>query len=72
MGLRPDNDEEVLQALDARMNGRGNGERPAREFDIDVRQLRGMKSGERHVTKRVAEKLGFRLRWVRVGDGLRG
>jgi hypothetical protein len=65
MSLRPENDEEVLQALDRRMNGHGNGERTAREMDIDVRYLRAMKSGERRVSKQVAGLLGFELRWVR-------
>lgn len=61
----PVNDEEVLQALDRLMNGRGNGARTAKLLDVDYSHLRQFKSGYRRINQKVAEKLGFELRWIR-------
>lgn len=65
MRNRPTNDDEVLLELDRRTKGYGNGERTARELGVESSHLREIKSGRRSLTGRVAEGLGFDLRWVR-------
>jgi len=65
MSLCPSNDDEVLQELDRRCAGRGNGMRVAAELGVEPRRLREVKSGNRRVNQKVAEGLGFELRWVR-------
>ena len=64
--MRPVNDDEVLETLDRRMAGYGNGERAARELGVESAHLRAMKSGSQAVSLKVAAGLGFELRWVRV------
>ena len=64
--MRPVNDDEVLETLDRRMAGYGNGERTARELGVESAHLRAMKSGSQAVSLKVAAGLGFELRWVRV------
>ena len=64
--MRPSNDEELLRELDRRCQGRGNGERTAKEIGVWSSHLRSMRSGDRHVNLKVAAALGFELRWVKV------
>jgi hypothetical protein len=63
--VRPVNDEEVLADLDKRMHGHGNGVRTARELDTDPAHLRSMRSGNWPISRKVANGLGWELRWVR-------
>lgn len=64
--MRPINDDEVIEALDRRMQGHGNGERVARELGVDSAHLRSMRSGNQVISLKVANGLGFELRWVRT------
>ncbi len=64
--MRPVNDDEVLQALDRRMAGHGNGERTARDLGVESSHLRSMRSGSQAISLKVGRGLGFELRWVRV------
>ena len=64
--MRPVNDSEVLLELDRHMAGRGNGERTARELGVDSAHLRSMRSGNQAISLKVANKLGYQLRWVRT------
>ena len=66
MPFRPVNDEDPLRDLDRRMAGRGNGEKTARELDVDACHLRQIKSGARKMGQRIARGLGWELRWVRI------
>ena len=63
--MRPTNDEEVLRALDQRTHGRGNGAQTARDLGIEPSHLREIKSGRRNVSRKVAEGLGYELRWIK-------
>jgi hypothetical protein len=63
--LIPENEEEVLRALDAEMSGRGNGIKAAERLDIEYRYLRSIRAGSRRMNQDLAAKLGFELRWVR-------
>ena len=63
--MRPINDEDVLQELDRRMAGHGNGERAARELGLDSAHLRSIRSGGRAISRKVAAGLGWELRWVK-------
>lgn len=63
--MRPVNDDEVIQALDRRMAGHGNGERVARELGVDSAHLRSMRSGNQAISLKVGHGLGFELRWVK-------
>jgi hypothetical protein len=65
--MRPVNDELVLEELDRRTAGYGNGERTAKRLGVESAHLREIKSGRRPPSRRVAEGLGFELRWVRRG-----
>lgn len=67
--LLPLNDHEVLQELDRRMAGYGNGARLARELHVEPAHLRSMKSGSKRVSQQAAAGLGFELRWVRTSAG---
>ena len=64
--MRPVNDNEVIEALDKRMAGYGNGERTARELGVDSAYLRSIRSGNQAISLKVANKLGYQLRWVRT------
>lgn len=64
--MRPVNDSEVLAELDRRTAGYGNGWRTANQLGIEPSHLREIKSGRRNVSRKVAEGLGFELKWVRV------
>ena len=66
MPFRPVNDEDPLRDLDRRMAGRGNGEKTARELDVDSSHLREIKAGKRRMGLKVARGLGWELRWMRV------
>jgi|ERR1035437_4786093 hypothetical protein len=69
MSLHPINPDLVLQELDRRMSGWGNGEKLARVLEMDARHLRSIRSGSEKVTQKVAAGLGFELRWVKVKVG---
>jgi hypothetical protein len=62
---RPVNDELVLRELDRRMAGRGNGVQTAIDLGTDYSHLRSMRAGSEPVTMKVAQGLGFELRWVK-------
>ena len=64
--MRPVNDNEVIEALDKRMAGYGNGERTARELGVDSAYLRSIRSGNQAISLKVGRGLGFELRWVRA------
>jgi hypothetical protein len=63
--MRPINDDLVLSELDRRTFGYGNGERTAKRLGVDSSHLREIKSGRRPPSRRVAEGLGFELKWVK-------
>jgi hypothetical protein len=65
---RPVNDTEVLADLDRQMAGYGNGRRLADKLDMEPSHLRSMRSGSTSLGRRVAEALGWELRWVRKDD----
>lgn len=62
---RPINDVEILAEIDRRSHGHGNGERLARQLGVESSHLREMKSGRRPPSRKVAEGLGYELRWVK-------
>ena len=64
--IRPVNDADILAEIDRRTQGRGSGERLARELGIESAHLREMKSGRRPPSRKAARGLGWDLRWVRV------
>ena len=66
--LQPVNDEDVLKTLDQAMSGYGNGKRVAIELDVNYSHIRQIKAGRRRISRKVAEGLGFELRWVRVSE----
>jgi hypothetical protein len=47
------------------MAGRGNGIRTALDLGADYTRLRHIRAGSERVTHKVAEALGFELRWVK-------
>jgi len=68
MSLRPVNPDLVLQELDRRMLGYGNGARLARRLGVEAGRLRAIKSGTEPINQKVAAGLGFELRWVRRAE----
>jgi len=58
----------ILAELSRRMDGYGNGLKVARELGIDPGFLRSIKCGGQPVPKRIAEQLGFELRWIKRGE----
>jgi hypothetical protein len=62
---RPVNDEDVLAELDRRCEGYGNGWKTANELGVEPSHLREIKSGRRKPSRKVAEGLGFTLKWVK-------
>jgi len=64
--VRPTNDSEVLEELSRRMSGFGNGEKTARDLGVDSAHLRSMRSGYQVLSVKVAQALGYELRWVKT------
>lgn len=67
--MRPVNDEEVLRDIerrsDWRTQGWGAGDRLARDLDVDPSHLRQVKSGTRPISRKMATRLGWVLKWVK-------
>ena len=62
------NDDEVLADLDERTAGYGSGNKFAAELGMHPTALKSIKSGNQRMTARVAEALGWELKWVRKRD----
>lgn len=64
-GLSPENEEEVLMALDSAGSVYGGIARIARKADMDPARIRVIKSGAQGMCQKLASALGYRLKWVR-------
>lgn len=62
---KPVNDHEVIADLARRTQKYGSGESVARQLGVDSSHLREMKSGRRPPSLKVANGLGWELKWVR-------
>jgi hypothetical protein len=63
--VRPENDEEVLKALDEQAQGYGNTSKFAVKIGTVTSHISDVRSGYRKMDKRIAAALGYELKWVK-------